>query len=70
MTLCCILVTRHSVTELCIWFVCCVLRDNLYLSAKEDLMRAIKLGENSVNVWNMLGRCEKEFGEPERVRHT
>jgi hypothetical protein len=33
-------------------------------------MRAIKFGENSVNVWNMVGRCEKEFGEPDRVRQT
>ena len=37
------------------------------MPAKEDLLRAIKMGADSSEVWNMLGRCEKEFGEPERV---
>lgn len=30
-------------------------------------MRAISMGVDTVEVWNMVGRCEKEFGEPKRV---
>jgi tetratricopeptide (TPR) repeat protein len=30
-------------------------------------MAAVKLGANTPQVWNMIGRCEREFGEPEKA---
>lgn len=30
-------------------------------------MSAVKLGTNTAQIWNMIGRCEREFGEPEKA---
>lgn len=43
------------------------IREQRYWDAKKDAMSAIKLGANSAHLWNMIGRCEREFGEPEKA---
>lgn len=30
-------------------------------------MSAIKMGANTAQLWNIVGRCEREFGEPEKA---
>lgn len=39
----------------------------MYWHAKKDLMAALKMGTNTANLWNLIGRCEREFGEPEKA---
>jgi tetratricopeptide (TPR) repeat protein len=42
-------------------------REQRYWDAKKDAMAAVKLGANTPQLWNMIGRCEREFGEPEKA---
>lgn len=42
-------------------------REQRYWDAKKDAMSAIKLGANTAQLWSLIGRCEREFGEPEKA---